>query len=207
MFPAFELNQRLEKTDVLISLAKLKQHACAGITGAVKNFFGNTPCSLYGNDSPGEDALLHRTMILHSGEKAVADGVPAELDHGFSNSPFVRVPRITADIYGARPADLCVVEGVRSIRGGEGHWNKGVSANNPELLIVGRNGICTDAVCTAAMGFDPKAKSGQTPFPGDNHLALLSSVGIGTNDLNNIEVVGLPLKDAVYPFEAVESAV
>ena len=207
MYPGFDLNQRFEETDVLISLAKLKQHACAGVTGAVKNFFGNTPCSLYGNDSPSEDALLHRTLILHSGEKKVAEGVPAELDHGLSDSPFVRVPQITADIYGARPADLCIVEGVRSIRGGEGHWNEGVSVNNPELLIVGRNGVCTDSVCTAAMGFDPQAKSGEGPFPGDNHLELLTSVGMGTNDLNNIEVVGLTLEEAIYPFEPAESTV
>jgi uncharacterized protein (DUF362 family) len=207
MYPAFDLNQRFEKTDVLISLAKLKQHACAGVTGAVKNFFGNTPCSLYGNDSPSEDALQHRTLILHSGEKNVVGGVPAELDHGLSNSPFVRVPRIVADIYGARPADLCIVEGVRSIRGGEGHWNKGVSVNDPKLLIVGRNGVCTDAVSTAAMGFDPKAGHGETPFPGDNHLELLASVGVGTNDLDLIEVVGLPLKEAVYPFEPASGTV
>lgn len=201
MFPAFDLNQRFEKTDVLISLAKLKQHACAGITGAVKNFFGNTPCSLYGNDSPSEDALQHRTLILHEGQKKVSTGVPGELDHGLSSSPFVRVPRITADIYGARPADLCIVDGVRSIRGGEGHWNAGVSVNDPKLLVAGRNGVCTDAVCTAAMGFDPRAGHGEAPFPGDNHLELLASVGVGTNDLDLIEIVGLPLEEVVFPYE------
>jgi uncharacterized protein (DUF362 family) len=200
IFPAFDLNQRFEKTDVLISLAKLKQHACAGITGAVKNFFGNTPCSLYGNDSPSEKALQHRTLIFHSGEKRVSNGVPAERSHSLSDSPFVRVPHVTADIYGARPADLCIVEGVRSIRGGEGHWNEGVSVNEPKLLIVGRNGICTDAVCTAAMGFNPRAGHGEPPFPGDNHLELLASVGLGTNQLDQIEIVGLPLEEAIYPF-------
>jgi uncharacterized protein (DUF362 family) len=200
MFPAFQLNRRFEETDFLISLAKLKQHACAGITGAVKNFFGNTPCSLYGNDSPSEDALLHRTEIFHNGEKEVASGTPKELDHGQPDSPFVRVPRITADIYGARPADLCIVDGVRSIRGGEGHWNRGVSIIEPRVLIVGRNGVCTDAVCTAVMGFDPRAEHGQLPFPGDNHLELLASAGIGTNDLSRIEVHGLDIRDAVTPF-------
>lgn len=201
MFPAFDLNQRFEKTDVLISLAKLKQHACAGITGAVKNFFGNTPCSLYGNDSPNEDALLHRTAIFHDGQKQVAESTPAELDHGFSRTPYVRVPRITADIYGARPADLCVVDGVRTIRGGEGHWNRGVSVIEPRVLLVGRNGVCTDSVCTAVMGFDPMAKHGQPPFPGDNHLGLLASVGVGTNNLNQIEIAGLQLDEVVTPFE------
>jgi uncharacterized protein (DUF362 family) len=201
IFPAFDLNQRFEQTDVLISLAKLKQHACAGVTGAVKNLFGNTPCSLYGNDSPSEDALLHRTSIFHNGEKQVADGVPGELENDFVRHQFVRVPRITADIFGARPADLCIVDGIRTIRGGEGHWNKGVSVLEPKLLVVGRNGVCTDSVCTALMGFDPQANSGAHPFPGDNHLELLASVGIGTNDLSRIEVVGLPLEQARHPFD------
>jgi uncharacterized protein (DUF362 family) len=200
MFPAFDLNQRFEKTDVLVSLAKLKQHACAGVTGAVKNFFGNTPCSLYGNDSPSEDALLHRTAVFHYGEKKVAGEVPDELNHGESSSPFVRVPRITADIYGARPADLCIVDGVRTIRGGEGHWNRGVSVIEPKLLVVGRNGVCTDAVCTALMGFDPRAGFAKSCFQGDNHLELLASAGVGTNDLNRIEVVGVPLEEAVHPY-------
>lgn len=200
MFPAFDLNQRFEKTDVLISLAKLKQHACAGVTGAVKNCFGNTPCSLYGNDAPSETALLHRTEIFHDGKKQVSESAPSELDHEYSRSQYVRVPRITADIYGARPADLCIVDGVRTIRGGEGHWNRGVSVIEPKVLVVGRNGVCTDAVCTAVMGFDPKASFGKTPFPGDNHLHLLASVGLGTNDLERIEITGLPLDKAVFPF-------
>jgi hypothetical protein len=50
------------------------------------------------------------------------------------------------------------------------------------------------------MGFDPQAPHGQFPFPGDNHLRLLASVGVGTNDLKRIEIAGLPLKDAVHPF-------
>ena len=56
IYPAFDVNQAYDKTDVLISLAKLKQHATAGVTCAVKNFFGNTPSSVYGDDGPGEHA-------------------------------------------------------------------------------------------------------------------------------------------------------
>jgi uncharacterized protein (DUF362 family) len=201
IYPAFDLNQRFEKTDVLVSLAKLKQHACAGITGAVKNFFGNTPSSHYGDDGPGEEALKHRAAMFHGGRKKPPAGVPGELDHAFPKRGIVRVPRITADIYGARPADLCIVDGIRTIRGGEGHWNRGIGLIEPKVLLAGRNGVCTDAVCTAVMGFDPQAPHGKPPFPGDNHLALLASVGIGTNDLRRIEVVGVPVADVRCPFD------
>ena len=202
IYPAFDLNQRFEKTDVLISLSKLKQHACAGVTMTAKNMFGITPCSLYGNDAPNENSLVHRTSMFHSGRKSAPDGVPAELDHGLPGEAKVRVPRIVADIYGARPVNLGIVDGIWTIRGGEGYWNRGVSLMKPKVLLAGLNGVCLDAVCTAIMGFDPEAPHGSASggFPGDNHLRLLASVGIGTNKLSRIEVVGLPLKEAIHPF-------
>jgi len=200
IYPAFDLNQRFEKTDVLVSLSKLKQHACAGVTMTIKNMFGSTPCALYGNEAPNENALVHRTSMFHSGRKRPPAGVPGELEHGLSNSALVRVPRIAADIYGARPVDLTVVDGVRTLAGGEGSWNRGIRMVEPKVLLAGRNGVCTDAIGTAVMGFDPQAPDTKPPFPGHNYLNLLASVGMGTNDPSRIEVLGLPLQEAVYPF-------
>jgi uncharacterized protein (DUF362 family) len=205
IYPAFDLNQRFEKTDVLVSLAKIKQHATAGVTGAVKNFFGNTPSSIYGDDGPGEHALKHRATMFHGGRTKPPAGAPQERDHGQPLRGTVRVPRITADIFGARPADLNIVEGICSISGGEGFWNRGVALVEPKAVVVGTNGVCTDAVCTAVMGFDPQAPHGQRPFQGDNHLALLAAVGVGSNDLKRIEVRGLPLKEAVCPYQPQKS--
>ena len=45
LYPAFDLNSRYEKTDVFVSLAKLKDHANAGVTMTVKNLFGIAPTS------------------------------------------------------------------------------------------------------------------------------------------------------------------
>lgn len=202
VYPAFDLNSRFEKTDVLVSLAKLKQHACAGVTGAIKNFFGNAPTALYGNTAPDERGLDHRTSMFHAGNKRVPDGVPQELKPGEVRNQMVRVPRITADLFAARPAELNIVEGVRTISGGEGYWNGGIALKNPKVLLAGRNGVCTDSVATAVMGFDPQAAHGQKPFPGDNHLQLLADGGIGTNDLKRIEVLGEKIADVVCPFAA-----
>lgn len=140
--------------------------------------------------------------MFHSGRGKPPAGVPQEISHAVPPRGEFRVPRIVADIFGARPSDLNIVEGVRSISGGEGHWNRGIALVDPKLVLVGRNGVCTDAVCTAVMGFDPRAASSQFPFQGDNHLQLLADRGIGTNDPSRIEIAGLSIKEALYPYAA-----
>ncbi len=200
IFPAFDVNPCYEKTDVFISLAKMKDHANAGITLGVKNLFGIAPTSLYGDDAPNENSISNRGAVFHKGSRAVPAGVPAEIDHGLPKHWSNRVPRITADTFGARPVDLTLIDGVQTNRGGEGPWIKGAEPIQPKLLVVGRNAVCTDAVSAAVMGYDPDADHKTFPFQGENHLKLLASVGVGTNDLQRIEVRGLPVEEAVHPF-------
>ncbi len=207
LYPAFDVNQWYEKGDVIVSLAKLKDHGTAGVTMAVKNMFGILPTALYGDDAPNEDSLRARVAILHLAKRKVPEGVPAEVGPEIPTDPLERVPRVTADIYGIRPADLAIVDGVLSIKGGEGFWNQGVDLIEPKLLLVGRNGVCVDAVCTAVMGYDPMAPHGSFPFPGENHLQLAAEAGLGTNDLNRIEVRGLSIQEALCPFRTPPEAV
>lgn len=203
IYPAFELNQRYEKTDVFVSLAKWKDHLSAGVTMAVKNLFGITPCALYGDDAPREESVQARMKMLHFGTKPVPAGVPGEVaprPQGFGEPWQYRVPRVTADAVGARPIDLAVIDGIYTMRGGEGYWHPSLEPIRPGLVFVGRNAVCTDAIATAAMGYDPQAGHGQFPFPGENHLRLLAQAGVGTIDPARIEVRGLALKDATFPF-------
>jgi hypothetical protein len=95
---------------------------------------------------------------------------------------------------------LAVIDGIESNRGGEGPWIQGTAPIKPRLLLLGRNAVCTDAICAAVMGYDPMAGHGQFPFQGDNHLKLLAQVGAGTIDPAKIEVRGLSIKEALHPF-------
>jgi uncharacterized protein (DUF362 family) len=201
------LNSRYEKTDVLVSLAKLKDHANAGVTMSVKNMFGIAPTSLYGDNYDGagspsidENCTKARGDTFHKGIRMPPAGAPQERDPTSSRHWSHRVPRVTADLFGVRPVDLCLVDGIESNRGGEGPWITGVQPLKPNLLFAGRNGVCTDAICAAAMGYDPNADHKQFPFMGDNHLKLLAEKGIGTNVVDEIEVCGLALEEAIYPF-------
>jgi hypothetical protein len=70
---------------------------------------------------------------------------------------------------------------------------------------VGRNGVCTDAVGAAVMGYDPQAPHMEFPFQGENYLRLLATAGVGTNDLARIEVAGLSVQEALHPFRRAEA--
>ena len=64
LYGAFDLNSWYEKADVFVSLAKLKDHANAGVTMCVKNLFGIAPTSIYGDnyDSAGKPAVDEQTV-------------------------------------------------------------------------------------------------------------------------------------------------
>ncbi len=200
LFPAFLMNRWYEQTDVFVSLGKMKDHAVAGVTMSVKNLFGITPTALYGDDAPNEDSVEARGAPLHMNQRPLPAGVPAQLGPNPPATPGARVPRIVADLLGARPVDLAIIDGVESQKGGEGFWNEDIHPVQPKLLFAGRNAVCTDAVCAAAMGYDPMAGHGRFPFPGENHLKWAAEAGLGTHDPARIELVGLKLKEARYPF-------
>jgi uncharacterized protein (DUF362 family) len=200
LFPAFELNRWYDQTDVFVSLAKMKDHEVAGVTMSVKNIFGITPTALYGDDAPNEDSVEARVAPLHMNQRPLPAGVPAQLGPNPPNTPGSRVPRIVADLLGARPIDLAIIDGIDTQMGGEGFWNKGIRPVQPKLLFAGRNSVCTDAVCAAAMGYNPVVTHGHFPFPGENHLQWAAEAGLGTREPSRIEVVGLSVKDARFPF-------
>jgi len=204
IFPAFDLNHSYTDCDVYVSMSKLKDHWVGGVTMALKNNFGNTPCSLYGGDcgeNGNEDPRQERGPVCHNGTRTPAKGVPQERDASTPREAGFRVPRIVTDLVGARPIDLAIVDGIESVRGGEGVWIQGVQPIKPGLLLAGRNPVCTDAVCAAVMGYNPLAERGEKPFlRGDNLIRLAQAVGIGTGDLSRIELPGLKIKEALCDY-------
>jgi uncharacterized protein (DUF362 family) len=205
LWPAFDVNAQYDKTDVFVSIAKLKDHAAAGVTGACKNLFGMTPSALYGDDAPKEDSICSRVALIHDAARAAPAGVPAERPDPAAHPADWRtwqwrVPRTVADEVMARPIHLAVIDAVQTMSGGEGWWSDGIAPIEPKLLLIGRNPVCTDAVCTAVMGYDPQAAHAKFPFPGENHLRHLAAAGVGSIDLNRIEVRGLSIEKARFPF-------
>jgi uncharacterized protein (DUF362 family) len=214
IFSAFQLNHSYEDCDFFVSLGKAKGHEEMGITMSIKNMFGITPTALYGG----------RERIFHYGQVQAPAGAPAELDPKSNRYEGWRLPRILVDIVGARPIDLAINDAIISTVGGEGPWVLGAKPIKPGLLVAGRNCVNTDAVTMATMGYNPRAGRHEAPYRvykgpknhpkeqltpadeafqyADNMMLLSEAAGIGSADLDKIDVRGVSIKDAMYDFEA-----
>jgi uncharacterized protein (DUF362 family) len=203
MFTAFELNHAYEETDVLVSLAKLKNHLTAGVTLSMKNLFGLPPNSLYGSDAGNENATGPR-FPMHDPKGYEAVRMPGLKEGAMPPEPTWRVPRATVDLCAARPIHLAIIDGITAMSGGEGPWcgEEKLKVTTPGVLIAGLNPVSTDAVGAAVMGYaNPRAPRGMKPFQDcDNHLLLAEQAGLGLADLAQIDVRGLTTKKARYPY-------
>jgi uncharacterized protein (DUF362 family) len=207
IFPGFDLHPAYEECDVFVSLAKMKDHVTTGITLAMKNCFGITPCTIYGTGAGKDEPSLTPTGgrgMFHDGSRQPSKSAPQERAHTVPRQGGARVPRIVADIVAARPIHLSIVEGIDTMAGGEGPWTgPGLKVVHPKLLVAGLNPIATDAVCMRLMNYDPMARRGTPPFEtSDNMLALAEELGAGSRDPNLIELAGDPVEKVRFDFAA-----
>ncbi len=181
VYDSFPLNCILEGVDTFISVAKMKCHYNAGVTLSLKNQIGSTPERFY---------------------RVEGNVAPRAAMHGSAEESVTRVPGVIVDINRANPIDFALIDGIMTVEGGEGPWIASVAPVSPGLLVAGKNPVCTDAVATAAMGFDPTTEWPAIPFlHGHNHLTLARAMGLGTNVLDEIEVRGVPIAEARFPFK------
>jgi len=205
MFPAYDLSTAYAESDVLVSMAKLKEHGTAGVTLSIKNLFGITPTTIYGNkvplDEPAPVPYGGRQEIGHNGSRQPPKSAPPEKDPTTPRQAGYRIPRIVADLAAALAPGLEIIEGIESIAGAELPRPGTTVAVSPGILVAGTNPVSTDAVAMAVMGFDPMADRGAAPFETcDNTLRLAEELGVGTRDLSRIEVVGAAIKDVAFRF-------
>ncbi len=209
MFRAFDLNHSYQDCDVFVSLAKMKEHTTAGVTLSMKNCFGILPVTIYGDGA----GIAEPAVEPHGGRGIMHDGSRQPAQPGLPESETAtprgggrRIPRIVADVVAARPIHLAIVDGVRSMTGGEGPWAKPARAVRPGVLVAGSNCVAVDAVSMAVMGYDPMATRGTPPFSKcDSTLALAEAMGVGPRDLRRIDLAGTPLREVIFNFRAMAS--
>ena len=180
IFEKFTFNSILNDVDVFMSVSKMKNHYLAGVTHSMKNLYGLVPYRFY---------RLNEQDKYRSGF------------HGTEMETRQRLPRIIVDINRARPIHFSLIDGIKTAQGGEGPWISSMTAIEPGILIAGKNAVATDAVATAVMGHDPTGDYPDSPFVRcDNHLNLAAQAGLGTNRLDEIEVLGTSISDVKTVF-------
>lgn len=170
-YSSFILNQVLGEIDTYISIAKMKQHYDGGVTHSMKNQVGIVPLQFY--QLPG---ITGYRSAIHE------EGGPV----------YYHLPRSVCDLNMARPVHLAVIDGIKNATGGEGPWNPTFVPAEYDLLIAGKDPVATDSIASLAMGNDPEAEQLTLPNGGacDNHLWLANQKGMGTNLLEEIELLG-----------------
>jgi uncharacterized protein (DUF362 family) len=181
IYDKFSFNHLLEEVDAFVSVPKMKCHQLCGITQSMKNLVGLVPYKFY--------------------ELKTGDGYRTGL-HGPETETKKRLPRVVLDLNRARPINLSLIDGIKTVEGSEGPWNENLNPKSPGLLIGGKNPVATDAVAVAAMGFDPAADYPNAPFlRADNHLNIAHQLGLGSNRLADIDIVGAQLDDVKLSFQ------
>lgn len=180
IYPSFKVNKIIQDVDVFMSVSKMKNHYNAGVTHTMKNLYGLIPLKFY---------------TLNKGDTY------RSAFHGTPDQTRTRLPRVIIDVNRIRPIHFSLIDGIKTAEAGEGPWIETFTPVQPGVLVAGKNCVATDAVATAVMGHDPTADYPDPPFiRGDNHLNLAAAAGMGTNKLEEIEVLGVSIDKAKYPF-------
>jgi uncharacterized protein (DUF362 family) len=213
IFPGYDLNHSYADCDVFVSLAKLKEHAATGITLSMKNVYGSTPTTIYGQGAGVDEPSIRphggRGGVFHFATRPPSKSAPQQIDLTLPKDAGYRLPRIIAELCSARPVHLAIIDGVMSATGAETNYgSRPQAAVNPGVLIAGTNCVATDAVAMTVMGFDPMADKGTAPFAtADNMLHIGETLGIGQRDLSRNEVLGVPVSQVVFSYSAVRDKI
>ena len=211
IFPGYDLNHSYEDCDVFVSLAKMKEHAATGVTLSMKNVYGATPITIYGQDAGVDEPSIRphggRGNVMHFASRPPSKSAPQQKDLTLPKDAGFRLPRIVAELNAARHVDLAIIEGIKTATGCETNYgspNRPQAAINPGVIIAGTNAVATDAVAMTVMGFDPLAEKGKAPFARcDSTLQFGEQLGIGIRDLGKNEILGVPVSDVVFSYPAV----
>ena len=207
IYPGYDLNHSYEDCDVFVSLAKMKEHSATGVTLSMKNVYGATPITIYGQDAGVDEPSIRphggRGNVFHFATRLPSKSAPQQKDMTLPKDAGFRLPRIVAELNSARPVHLAIIDGIKTATGGETAGGL-KAAVNPGVIIAGSNAVATDAVAMAVMGFDPLAERGKPPFARcDSTLRFGEELGVGLRDIGKNEVAGVPIKEVLFDYSAV----
>jgi len=176
------VREELRAFDVVLNVAKMKTHACTGVTLGLKNMFGMTPMNpIMGFSKASFHGEVPEAELVESTPRSsLAREYAAEFlkgrPSGHSNDKLIRA---IVDHNLVFPSSLVVVDGVIAMEG-QGPWSGDpIKAN---LLVAGYDLVATDAVAAQLMGYDAPE---EMPL-----FRYTAQAGLGDPDIKSVELVG-----------------
>ncbi len=123
IYPGYDLNHSYEDCDVFVSFAKMKEHSATGVTLSMKNVYGATPITIYGQDAGVDEPSIRphggRGNVFHFATRLPSKSAPQQIDMSLPKDAGFRLPRIIAELNSARPVHLAIIDGIKTATGGE----------------------------------------------------------------------------------------
>ena len=114
----------------------MKEHAATGITLSMKNVYGATPITIYGEGAGVDEPSLRphggRGGVFHFARRLPSKSAPQQKDLTLPKDAGYRLPRIIAELCSARPVHLAIIDGVKAATGAETNYG---SASRPQAAV------------------------------------------------------------------------
>jgi len=163
----YYIHKDVLNADVFITVPVMKIHD-PGITVSLKNQIGIAPSTRYGfSKNKGVPQDNYQTKLTHTAEK-----------------PKYWTQKEIVDLCNLAQIKFSVVDAIACLEIKKSAMRSGDDITNlvrMNMIVAGADPVAVDHVCTRLMGMNPDDIE---------HITLAEMVGLGTNDPDNIEIVG-----------------
>jgi len=186
------IREELRAFEVVLNVAKMKNHTAAGVTLGLKNMFGMTPMNPIMGFTKGSfhGGVPEEELVRSTPQDKLAREYAREFlrrrPSGHSND---KLARAIVDHNLIFPSSLVVIDGVIGMEG-QGPWSGDAIQSN--VLMAGYDLVATDVVGARLMGYVPE----EIPL---FHYAV--QAGLGELDFGGIELVGDDFEDLRMEFK------
>jgi len=164
--------------DVFVTVPVMKIHS-TGITAGLKNQVGIAPSTRYGfYKSLGVPQDNYQTRLTHK----------SDLPHYWTDKEIV-------DLCNIAQVKFVVVDAIACLETKKSATRKNgdiINLVRMNMIVAGTDPVAVDHVCTRLMGLNPDDIE---------HITLAEKVGLGTNNPDNIHIVGADLDETKVRFK------
>ncbi|MBN2412483.1 DUF362 domain-containing protein [candidate division KSB1 bacterium] len=167
----YYIHKDVLNADVFITVPVMKIHR-PGITVALKNQIGIAPSTMYGfSKTEGVPQKNYKVKLVHQ-----------------SLAPMYWTDKEIVDLCNLAQIKYAVVDAIACLEQKKAAIRKGDQITNlvrMNMIVAGPDPVAVDHVCTRLMGMNPDDIE---------HITLAEKVGLGTNNPDNITIIGADLE-------------